>query len=503
MFRRALLPLLIITLHALSSSADSAQTYDLVIAHGRVLDPETQLDQTLNIGISNGKIASLSREPLVGKHYIDAQGLLVAPGFIDLHSHAVTPTGQRYQLFDGVTTALELEAGAYPADRVGQSLDSKALINYGGSLGYLWLRQWRLSDRYQASLVHTVAEAEGRNPEWEALSPQSVFTESLSQKHISELQSAIKDEWRKGHSLGIGLPIDYLKFGLSDAELNAIFTTAAELDAIVFIHARRTPVGDLGGLNELIELARTSGAAIHFCHLNSNALKSISDYLELIERVRVEGLDLSTEAYPYEAGSTQIGAAAFKGDWQTLYGMDFDDIVWVATGERLTEASFHDYQHQTPEGYIVLFSNDMASVDQAMLDPQTIVASDAMPAPSDDAKVHPRGRGTFTRTLHRYVREQNALSWLDAIEKMTLLPARRLEHMAPSFARKGRIQLGMDADIVAFDPNRVQDQASYEDPNQPSMGMQYVLVNGTPIVQRGKLVDGVYPGLRITLTGHR
>ena len=115
----------------------------------------------------------------------------------------------------------------------------------------------------------------------------------------------------------------------------------------------------------------------------------------------------------------------------------------------------------------------------------------------------PRGRGTFTRTLHRYVREQNVLSWLDAIEKMTLLPARRLEHMAPSFARKGRIQLGMDADIVAFDPNRVQDQASYEDPNQPSMGMQYVLVNGTPIVQRGKLVDGVYPGLRITLTGHR
>ena len=503
MFSRTLLTLLVIALHALSSSADSTHTYDLVIAHGRVLDPETQLDQTLNIGISNGKIMSLSSEPLVGKHSIDAQGLLVAPGFIDLHSHAVTPTGQRYQLFDGVTTALELEAGAYPADRVGQSLDSKALINYGASLGYLWLRKWRLSDRYQASLVHTVTAAEWRNPNWEVLSPQSVFTKSLSQQHIVELKNTIKDEWHKGHSLGIGLPIDYLKFGLSDAELNAVFTTAAELDAIVFIHARRTPVGDLGGLNELIELARTSGAAIHFCHLNSNALKGINAYLEVMAQARAEGLDLSTEAYPYEAGSTQIGAAAFRGDWQTLYGMDFDDIVWVATGERLTEASFHDYQHQTPEGYIVLFSNDMASVDQAMLDPQTIVASDAMPAPSNDAKVHPRGRGTFTRTLHRYVREQNVLSWLDAIEKMTLLPARRLEHMAPSFARKGRIQLGMDADIVAFDPNRVQDQASYEDPNQPSMGMQYVLVNGTPIVQRGKLVDGVYPGLRITLTGHR
>ena len=169
MFSRTLLTLLVIALHALSSSADSTHTYDLIIAHGRVLDPETQLDQTLNIGISNGKIMSLSSEPLVGKHSIDAQGLLVAPGFIDLHSHAVTPTGQRYQLFDGVTTALELEAGAYPADRVGQSLDSKALINYGASLGYLWLRQWRLSDRYQASLVHTVTAAEGRNPNWEVL----------------------------------------------------------------------------------------------------------------------------------------------------------------------------------------------------------------------------------------------------------------------------------------------------------------------------------------------
>lgn len=475
-----------------------AENYDLVIANGRVLDPETSLDQILNVGIVKGKIAVLSTAPLDGKQRIDASGLIVAPGFIDLHSHAISPTGQRYQLLDGVTTALELEAGAYPADRIGESLEEgMGYIHYGASIGYLWLRQWLLSDRYQASLLHTVEISEGRDSTWPIKAPQAVFTDVLSAQQVDQLRDLVIAEWQKGYALGIGLPIDYLKMGLSDAELESIFKTAAELGAVVFIHARRTPVGDLGGLNEVIELAHTTGAAVHFCHINSNALAAIDAYLVRLSEARSDGVDLSIESYPYEAGSTQIGAAAFRGDWQALYGVDFTDIVWVDTGERLTETSFHRYQTDDPSGYIVLFSNDMASVDLAMLNPHSIVASDAMPAPSGGAKVHPRGRGTFSRTLSRYVRDQGSLSWLEAIKKMTLLPAQRLQNLVPSFAQKGRIQLGTDADIVVFDPVRIQDQASYSDPDQPSVGVQYLLVNGIPVVYEGELIEGIYPGQRL------
>ena len=468
--------------------------YEIVIRGGRVIDPETRLDALRNVGISNGKIQIVTDQAIVGDQEIDAEGLIVAPGFIDLHSHALTPRGQYYQLHDGVTTALELEAGAFPAIRVADSFTSGARIHFGASLGYLWLRQWMLSHHYQPSLIHKTEATLARDTSWATVGPRSVFSQSLTLEQIETLRDLLRDELLKSESIGIGLPIDYMKEGLSERELRMIFEVAADLNQLVVIHARRQDVGDTGGLDEVIQLAQTTGAAVHFCHINSNALGAIDVFLQRVDEAQKAGVDISIEAYPYEAGSTQIGAAAFKGDWQSLYGMSHDDLVWVETGERLTPETFHEYQTTQPGGYIVLFSNTMEAVDRAIVDKRTIIASDAMPQPTDAAKVHPRGRGTFSRSLARYARQKETLSWLDLISKMTIEPARRLESMVPALKVKARIQAGADADIVVFDPDIVSDRASYENPDQVSIGFKAVLVSGQLILDEGRDVAGVLPG---------
>jgi dihydroorotase-like cyclic amidohydrolase len=497
MFKHGSIQALSLVALLFSSLYGWADEFDVAINNGRVIDPVSGLDAVRHLGIVNGKIAAVSERPLAGHRVIDAENLIVAPGFIDLHSHAMTPAGQEYQLFDGVTTALELEAGAYPANRVKDSLVSAPLIHFGASVGYLWLRQWYLSRHYQASLVHQPEASVGRDTAWASYPPRSVFTQILRQEQIDDLVTLLEQAFSEGFGIGLGVPIDYLKQGISEAELHAVFSVAAAYDQVVFIHARRLPVGDLGGLDEVIELAQDTGASVHFCHINSNALTAIGPFLQRVSQAQTNGVDISIEAYPYEAGSTQIGAAAFRGDWQTLYGMTPNDIVWVKTGERLTAQTFHDYQTQDPNGYIVLFSNTMAAVDLAVLNDQTIVASDAMPDVAADAKVHPRGRGTFTRSLHRYVIEQKKLTWSQAIAKMTSEPALRLQSMAPAFARKGRLTQGSDADVVVFDPSLVQDQATYENPDQRSLGMRFVLVNGQLVVDHGTLVPNASPGLFI------
>jgi len=128
----------------------------------------------------------------------------------------------------------------------------------------------------------------------------------------------------------------------------------------------------------------------------------------------------------------------------------------------------------------------------AVANPVVMIASDG--TQSTGPKIHPRGQGTFSRVLGHYVREEKALDLMTALRKMTLMPAQRLEKHAPIFRNKGRIRVGADADIVVFDPDKIIDKATYEEPLQYSQGIQFVLVNGTLVVKEGNLVEGVFPG---------
>lgn len=224
-------------------------------------------------------------------------------------------------------------------------------------------------------------------------------------------------------------------------------------------------------------------------HINSMALGDIDAALALIQEARDDGLDVTTEMYPYTAGSTFIETAIFNDGWQERFGIGYADLQWQDSGERLTEETFNAYRRQG--GAVIMHMMKEEWLEQSLTNANTLIASDGMPyAPA----AHPRSAGTFSRVLGRYVRERQVLTLSQALEKMTLLPARRLEKIVPAAAKKGRIQIGMDADITVFDPAAVLDQATFERGLVFSAGIEFVLVNGALVVDGGETVANTFPG---------
>ena len=265
----------------------------------------------------------------------------------------------------------------------------------------------------------------------------------------------------------------------------------------MFVHVRyaglQESAGGVVALQEVLADAAATGAPLHVVHVTSVGLAATPTLLALVDGARARGLDVTTEAYPYTAGATYLQSAIFDEGWQQRLGISYGDILWPATGERLTAETFARYRQAG--GLAVIFSIPEAAADQAYRVPHVIVASDAGFTTVDGKPIgHPRSAGTHARLLGRYVRERNVLTLADAVRKMTLRPARRLEGVAPAMRRKGRVQVGADADLTAFDPARVADRSTFEDPTQYSAGIVHVLVNGTPVVRGERLVPGVAPG---------
>jgi N-acyl-D-aspartate/D-glutamate deacylase/dienelactone hydrolase len=445
-----------------------AQPYDLVIAHGRVLDPASNLDALRNIGIRAGKIAAISPEPLMGRATIDASGLTVTPGFIDLHSHGQTPENYRFKARDGVTTALEMEVGVSPVPDWYRARDGKALINFGATAGHLPARM---------AVMHDTGKLLPRD---------GAVTRAATPEERREILALVRHGLDEG-ALGIGLGIAYIPL-VTREEILDLFQLAAERKTAVYVHMRNGgPVepGVIDALQEVIADAAATGASLHVVHITSMGLRETPLCLKMIEGARRRGLDVTTEAYPYTAGMTDIGSAIFAPGWQQRQGsISFGDLQWAATGERLTAESFARYRQQG--GMVAVHSIPEDIVRLAMADPMVMIASDGI---LENGKGHPRAAGTFCRVLGRYVREEHALTLMDAVRKMTVMPADRL-----GIKTKGRIAVGADADLDAFDPATVIDHATFQNPAQYSTGMKYVLVNGTEVVRNGELVDGVAPG---------
>jgi len=445
-----------------------AQEFEVVIENGRVMDPASGLDAVRHIGIRGGKIAVISTEALQGRTILDAKGLVVVPGFIDLHSHGQTPENYRFKAMDGVTTALEMEVGVSPVPQWYAEREGKALINFGASSGDLPARMAVMRDS-GTLLPRDKAVERDATPE--------------EQREILALVRRGLDEG----ALGIGMGIAYVPL-VSRAEILDLFRLAAEKKTAVYVHMRNGgPVepGAIDALQEVIADAAVTGASLHVVHITSMCLSQTPLCLEMIEDARRRGLDVTTEAYPYTAGMTDIGSAIFSEGWQARQGgITFSDLQWAATGERLTADSFARYRKQG--GMVAIHSIPEDVVKLAMSDPLVMIASDGI---LDNGKGHPRAAGTYSRVLGGYVREEHALTLIDALRKMTSVPAERL-----GVQGKGRIAVGADADLAVFDPARVMDLATFENPAQYSQGMVYVLVNGVPVVRDGSVVKGVAPG---------
>lgn len=453
--------------------------YDVVIRGGRVMDPESGLNAVRDVGIRGGKVAAISEQPLEGKTILQAAGRVVAPGFIDLHAHGQSNESNEYQAHDGVTTALELEVGVPSVEAYLKSREGRSILNFGATSSHGAMRTLAMGEEV-AGRPSSINWA-GR---WNELAMKGRYKALRTPEEYSTLAAVMERGLREG-GLGLGVAPMYYP-GATREEIFRVFQMAARWKATVFTHVRLLGAD---GVQEVIADAAATGASLHIVHVNSMSLGSLPFVLEMIDSAAKRGLDVTTEAYPYTAASTFLESTMFDDGWQDRLGISYGDLQWVKTGERLTKETFEKYRKEG--GYVIIHMMKPEWIRQAMASPFVLIASDGMPY---EPGAHPRSAGTFSRVLGKYVREEKALTLMEALRKMTIAPARRLEPMAPQMKNKGRLKVGADADVTVFDPERIIDTATFEKGLSFSVGIDHVLVNGVAVVRDGKTVPDTFPG---------
>jgi N-acyl-D-aspartate/D-glutamate deacylase len=444
--------------------------FSVAIEGGRVMDPETGLDQVLNVGIDDGTITALTPADLNGKQEIDASGLVVSPGFIDILSYDPNPYGIWFKIGDGVTTNLGMHGVSEQAAT--------------------WFAQWEYAGspaHYGAAFDHAFTRGTlmgiGTN-------------EESSREQVQALAEYARQDLEAGF-IGVDFELEY-SAGASYAEVKSVSQVAADFNVPAFFHGRYSDMEEPGTnfdtLNEILRASRETGASVHVSHINSTGgTFTMERSLEVLNRARRNGVDVTACTYPYTFWATNLASDRFAPGWQERFRIDYDDLVIPGTGERLTEETFDLYQSQKQIAAAYAIPED--DVKDALASPLVMVGSDGILEP--DENNHPRDTGTFARVLGTYVRDEKVLSLMEALRKMTVMPAKRLEGQAPALRKKGRLQIGMDADITLFDPETVADRSTITAPDRMSAGIEWVLVMGQVVKNpKGPRYD-VTPGFAI------
>lgn len=361
---------------------------------------------------------------------------------------------------DGVTSAFELEVGT--ADVAGWygAREGGQIVNYGVSVGHIPVRMKVLGDPGTGLLPAGIGGSGAADGE-----------------QMARMEAMIRGGLAQG-AVAVGFGSAYTP-GATIAEIERMLRVAAEAGASAHIHMR----GGLAGLRETIAAAAAVRASLHIVHVNSSSGDEIAEFLAAIKAARDSGQDVTTEAYPYGAGMTEIQSALFD-DWQTWPDERFAQHQLVSTGQRLTRATFEKARYTG--GTVIIHGRSEEQTRTAIASPLAMIASDGF---IENGRGHPRTSGTFAKVLGRYVREEGVVTLMDAIRRMALEPARRLERRTPTMAAKGRIRVGADADLTIFNPATVIDRATYEDASIPSAGIPYVVIGGHVVVDRGKITD--------------
>ena len=446
--------------------------YDFVIHGGRLMDPESGLDTVQNIGLLDGKISAISGDSLVGKTTIHAKGLVLAPGFINLNAHNLSDEHFQLMIKDGITTTFQTEVGTADVDQWYHELQGGQFCNYGVSIGHIPVRMKIFGDKGP----YLPSGSGGRM--------------QITNDQLTEITKLIEEGLQQG-AIGVGFGLAYTPAATNE-EFLSILKIAAENRVFAYIHLRGTsswnPDSTLSGLKEAISGAEGTGVRLHIAHANSSGGPYIKEFLQEIELAIEQGIKVTTDAYPYEAGSSFIESTLFD-DWNKWDDNRFSLLEWAKTGERLTRETFK--KHRNTGGQVHMHTRTEQMTKQVINHPSVMISNDGN---IQNGKGHPRISGSFTKVLGKYVRDQKAISLMDALRKMTIDPAKLLEDFVPKMKAKGRISIGADADLVLFDPLTVADQATYANPTISPKGIIYVMVNGKIVVNNGKLLESVKPG---------
>ncbi len=440
---------------AFASPARTDDRADILIRGGRVMDPRSGLDRIANVAVRGDRIASVGDAAPAARETIDARGLVVAPGFVDILSttHA---EGDAFKVADGVTTVLSTHGGPVGIGRWYQDqIQRRPLVHFGTVVGHFGLRSG-------------VGANDGKAP--------------ATPEQVARMAELAEQAHREG-AIGVGFGIEYIP-GTGGDEVTALARVAARHRTSVHAHIRLPHVLDpFQGINELIAAAAVTGARVQVLHIGSMAIQRVPEALASIDAARKTGIDIAADVYPYDAWMTRIQSAIFDPGWQEKYALQFGDLVWVETGERVTAESFP--RLRAKGGFVACHQIREADIEAALRHPHVSVASDGFIG--EGTVSHPRGAGTFARVLGVYVRQRKVIPLMTALRKMTWQPLQRLAPGAPALARKGRLAPGMDADITVFDPETIEDRATFADPKQVSRGIACVLVAGRVTLRDGRI----------------
>lgn len=441
-------------------------TYDIVIKGGTIYNPSTNHElENCNIGIIGSKVEKISKSQLKGETEIDARGLVVSPGFVDLISYDPNHVGIDFKVMDGVTSNLAMHGGTEDPTSWYRAWDNNGVITNFGASTFITRLRWPIIG-------------------------QGIDNEMTIQEDIDKLLAETRKCLENG-TLGISFSFEYIP-GIKN-EIKPLLELAAEYDVPTFYHLRYSDEErGLEGIEEVIKYGKETGAIIHIMHINSTGGTFVMDKaLDMVSKARDEGLDITSCFYPYNYWATYIDSARFRPGWREKFKIDYEDLQIAATDIRITEETFEKYRQ---ENLLVAAHGSMPEDELIMLlkDPYTMIGSDTIIVSSHNN--HPRGAGTYSRVFGKYVREEGVLSIMDAIKKVSYFPAVRMESAAPSMKYKGRIETDSDADITIFNPDTIIDKSTVQAPGTASEGVEYVLVNGVIVKDKDGIVKGEKPG---------
>ena len=486
----------------------------LVITGGRVVDPASGMDAIGDVAIVDGKIAAVGGNLGTAEQSIDATGLIVAPGFIDLHAHGQSISADRMQAFDGVTTTLDLEAGVMPVASWYQRQAKRGrVLNYGASVNWAFARIGAMTGSNAESSLEAFGAAM-RDRRW--------IDNVASEKEVAGILDRLAGGLNEG-AIGIGILNAYAP-GAGVQELTALCQMAKAHEVPTFTHvafmSRIDPESAVEAYIRLIGYAGATGAHMHICHFNSSSKTDIERCAALVAKAQAQGLPITVEAYPYGTGSTVLAAAFFSDPkFEERNGTGYDSVQRVTDGHRFRDREELLAAQATEPSTLVLWhildiennAHHRDLLDMSVLYPGGAIASDAMPWSSpdgrpykgdawplpDDVTSHPRSAGCFTRFIREWVRERQTVSLMEGIRKCTLIPAEILGPSTPAMRSKGRLQAGADADIVVFDFDTLTDRSEFSAMNRPSEGVRHLIVSGQQLITDGVIDLAARPGLPV------